>query len=124
MLTFCQGKHGAGIERAGDGAGLKAVFLGQRGIRTEDARAGMKSRSFVRAFAGRAWKGLTGYVKMPRPMGGKGRKDGAVSGPQGTGSGICLRNSIYLLRTMVCARSGPTDRIVIGVSSSVSRKRM
>ena len=30
LLTFCQEKHGVGIERARAGAGLKPVFLDRR----------------------------------------------------------------------------------------------
>lgn len=82
LLTFCQEEHGVGSERARAGAGLKAGFLRQKNIRTKEVCANKNILFFCPNFCGGCgWKERTGYRKKPRPIGGKGRKDGAVPEP-------------------------------------------
>ena len=79
LLTFCQEEHGVGSERARAGAGLKAGFL-----RHKDKRGLCQQKHSVllsELLRGCGWKERTGYRKKPRPIGGKGRKDGAVPEP-------------------------------------------
>ena len=82
LLTFCQEEHGVGSERARAGAGLKAGFLRQKNIRTKEVCADKNILFFCPVCCGvrveRAAGGITG---KPRPIGGKGGKDGAVPEP-------------------------------------------
>ena len=52
LLTFCQEKHGVGIERARAGAGLKAGFLRQKNIRAKDVCADKNILFFCPDFCG------------------------------------------------------------------------
>ena len=82
LLTFCQEKHGVGIERARAGAGLKAGFLRQKNVWTKRCLCQQRHSVLLsELLRGCGWKERTGYRKKPRPIGGKGRKDGAVPEP-------------------------------------------